>query len=66
MTQVGINADGAATDGSAMLDVNSANRGVLLPRMNYSQLMGIVNPAEGLIVFCTDFRCGASGNKTTG
>jgi hypothetical protein len=40
--------------------VNSDNKGVLLTRMNYSQLMAIVSPASGLLVFCTD--CGETGS----
>jgi hypothetical protein len=57
--QVGINVDGTAPDSSAMLDVNSANKGVLLPRMSYSGLLAIINPAPGLMVFCND--CGDTG-----
>ena len=57
--QVGINTDGTTPDGSAMLDVKSTNKGLLPPRMTYAELNAIVNPADGLIVFCTD--CGANG-----
>ena len=60
MAQVGINTDGTAPNSSAMLDVNSANKGVLLPRMSYSGLFAIVNPAPGLMVFCSD--CGETGS----
>jgi hypothetical protein len=60
MAQVAVNTDGTSPNSSAMLDVNSADKGVLLPRMNYSQLLGIVSPASGLMLFCTD--CGASGS----
>ena len=59
-SQVAVNTDGTAPNGSAMLDVNSADKGVLLPRLNYSQLMAIVSPASGLMVFCTD--CGETGS----
>ena len=51
--QVGINADNSTPDGSAMLDVNSSTKGVLLPRMTQAQILAIQNPASGLMVFCT-------------
>jgi hypothetical protein len=60
ISQVAVNTDGTAPNGSAMLDVNSADKGVLLPRMTHSQLMAIVSPASGLLVFCTD--CGDTGS----
>jgi hypothetical protein len=40
--QVSVNADGSAADISAMLDVASSNKGVLLPRMTYSDLIHTV------------------------
>jgi uncharacterized protein (TIGR02145 family) len=49
--QVGINADGSAPNTSAMLDVKSVNRGLLLPRMTTAQRDGIITPAAGLIIF---------------
>ena len=57
--QVGINTDNSAPDNSALLDVKSTTMGMLIPRMNTVQRNAISNPAEGLIVFCTD--CGANG-----
>lgn len=39
---------------SAQLDVSSTNSGFLPPRMTYAQRNAIVNPAAGLIVYCTD------------
>lgn len=56
---VGINADGSTPDNSAMLDVKSTTSGVLLPRMTFAQRDAIVNPANGLMVFCTN--CGDKG-----
>jgi hypothetical protein len=53
-TQVSINSDSSLPDSSAMLDVKSTQKGFLLPRMTINQRDGIVNPANGLIVFCTD------------
>jgi len=57
--QVSINADGNQPDPSAMLDVYSTTKGALAPRMTKLQRDLIANPAEGLIVFCTD--CTAEG-----
>ena len=51
--QVTINDDGSAADNSAMLDVKSTNKGVLLPRMTQAQIYAIAAPANGLVVFNT-------------
>jgi uncharacterized protein (TIGR02145 family) len=51
--QFSITNDGSSADPSAMLDVKSTNRGALLPRMTQAQIGAILNPANGLIVFCT-------------
>lgn len=53
--QVAINNDGAKPDASAMLEVTSIDKGVLIPRMNSKQRMGIPVPATGLMVFDTDY-----------
>ncbi|MDC0231121.1 DUF1566 domain-containing protein [Aureispira] len=47
-----------AADPSAMLDVESVNKGVLHPRMTESQRDAIASPAIGLLIFQTD---GTSG-----
>ena len=52
-SQAGINTDGSLPDPSAMLDVKSTNKGLLLPRMTAAQIGVIENPANGLQVFCT-------------
>ena len=52
-SQVGINTDGASPDNTAMLDVKSTSKGLLVPRMTRSEIEAIVNPANGLFVFCT-------------
>jgi uncharacterized protein (TIGR02145 family) len=39
---------------SAQLDVTSNNQGLLPPRMTFSQRNAILNPAAGLIIWCTD------------
>jgi uncharacterized protein (TIGR02145 family) len=41
-------------DASAKLEVKSNNSGFLPPRMTYAERNAIVNPATGLIVYCTD------------
>ncbi|MFC2086117.1 hypothetical protein ACFLQ9_00190 [Bacteroidota bacterium] len=41
-------------DSSAMLDVKSINKGLLIPRLDSSQRVGIATPATGLLVFDTD------------
>lgn len=51
--QVGINSSGADPDSSAMLDVSSTDKGILVPRMTASQRDAIANPATGLAVFVT-------------
>jgi hypothetical protein len=60
-SQVGISTGEAQPDPSAILDVNSTSKGFLLPRMTYDERNAIVNPAEGLIVFCTDCGLDATG-----
>ena len=51
---ISVNEDGADPDASAMLDVTSTNRGVLIPRMTLVQRTAIVLPAKGLIIYQTD------------
>ncbi len=41
-------------DGSAVLDIYSTSKGMLVPRMNTVQIGLISNPATGLLVFNTD------------
>jgi hypothetical protein len=52
--QVAINTDGSTPDPSAMLDVKSTVRGVLVTRMTSAQRTAIVTPADGLWVYDTD------------
>ncbi len=54
--QIAVNTDGSLPDSSAMLDVKSTSKGVLLPRLTHSQVMAISNPADGLLVYCTTDR----------
>jgi trimeric autotransporter adhesin len=66
--QVAINTDGSLPDNSAMLDVTSTVKGVLLPRMTQAQRNAIASPAAGLTIFQTDntpgiyFNSGTSGS----
>ena len=39
---------------SALLDLNSTDKGLLVPRMTASQRSGIISPATGLLVYQTD------------
>jgi len=53
-TGVAINNTGADPANSAMLDVSSTLKGVLVPRMTAAQRGNIVSPAIGLLVYQTD------------
>lgn len=52
--QVVINPTGAAGDPSAILDVGSTARGVLIPRMTTAQRNAIAAPQEGLLIYNLD------------
>lgn len=58
----------ATANSSAILDLESSDKGLLIPRMTSTQRMGISNPAAGLLVYDTDegsfylFGIGAEGN----
>ncbi|MES2796197.1 MAG: PHB depolymerase family esterase [Bacteroidota bacterium] len=55
--QVGINATGALPDASAILDVKSNNKGLLIPRISLTSItdnVTIPNPALSLMVFNTN------------
>jgi hypothetical protein len=51
---VGINNDNSSPDASAMLDVKSTSKGLLIPRMTTVQKNLISSPANGLLVFDSD------------
>ena len=55
--QVGIGT--TSPDNSAALEVQSTTKGFLPPRVTNAQMNAITNPAEGLMVYCTD--CATKG-----
>lgn len=63
---MGINASGAEPDSTAMLDVSSTSKGLLMPRMTKAQRMAIVSPANGLMVIQTDGSTGVYIYDTAG
>ncbi|MCX6305015.1 MAG: fibrobacter succinogenes major paralogous domain-containing protein [Bacteroidetes bacterium] len=50
--QVIITTDTLPADNSAMLEVRSAKKGLLIPRMTVEQMQAIGNPANGLLLYC--------------
>jgi hypothetical protein len=46
-----VNTDGSTANPSALLDVKSTNKGLLIPRMSKAQKNAIAAPATGLLVF---------------
>jgi hypothetical protein len=55
--QVGIGT--ASPDASAALEITSTTKGLLPPRMTAAQRNAIANPAQGLMIYCTN--CGTNG-----
>lgn len=53
-----INTTAAVADSSAILDVSSTQKGMLIPRMTAVQKNTIAGPATGLLIYQTD---GTSG-----
>lgn len=51
---IGINATGATPDASAILDVSSTTKGMLIPRMTTADRTAITSPATGLVVYDTN------------
>jgi hypothetical protein len=51
--QVSISTDNSEPDNSAMLDVKSTSKGMLVPRMSTSERNAITSPATGLVIFNT-------------
>ncbi len=53
-TQVAINSDGSTPNNSAMLDISSSAKGILIPRMLETERTNINSPVKGLLVYQTD------------
>jgi hypothetical protein len=53
ISQVAITTDGSSPDNSAMLDVNSTTKGLLLPRLSDAVRDAMVSPAKGLLIYNT-------------
>jgi len=51
---IAINTDESNPDSTAILDVKSQDKGILIPRMTKSQRDSISNPAIGLLIFQID------------
>ena len=62
---LGLNTTNSPADASAMLDVSSTSKGVLVPRMLSTDISSISNPATGLLVYQTDGTAGFYFNKGT-
>lgn len=54
---VGINATGSLPDNSALLDLNSSEKGLLVPRMTTIQRDAIPSPANSVLIFNTTTEC---------
>ena len=54
--QIGISATNTPPNASAMLDVSSTSKGILIPRLTTIQKNAIPNKAEGLTVYDTDLK----------
>jgi uncharacterized protein (TIGR02145 family) len=57
--QVAVTNDGSSADPSAMLEIKSTDKGLLLPRMTQAERDAIPSPVAGLVVWCTN--CGIHG-----
>ena len=64
-SQVAINSDGSLPDNSAMLDIKSTAKGMLIPRMTQTQRNAITSPANGLMIYQTDNSPGFYYNSGT-
>jgi hypothetical protein len=63
--QVAVNLTGDTADSTAMLDVKSTAKGLLVPRMTAAQRTAIITPAAGLLVYQTDSPIGFYYNGGT-
>lgn len=53
-TPISINDDGSDPDASAILDIKSTTRGILIPRLTKPERDALSNPADGLLIFDTN------------
>ena len=53
-----VNTSGSTADASAMLDVSSTSKGLLIPRMTQAERTAISSPATALMVYQTDGTAG--------
>src|SRR5690554_5893184 len=44
-------------DASAILELKSSNKGMLVPRLTTAEINAIASPAEGLLIYNTDVEC---------
>lgn len=51
--QVGISNINTLPDPSALVDMSSTTKGLLIPRLTLEQIRIVTDPANGLLVFCT-------------
>lgn len=51
---IGINDDGTDPEATAILDIKSSTKGLLIPRMTQVQRDAVASPANGLIIYQTD------------
>ncbi len=57
---------GSTADPTAILDLQSSSRGLLMPRMTTAQRAAIVNPAVGLMIYNTSLACVEVNTGTAG
>ena len=55
---VAITTDGTNADNSALLDIKSNSKGILIPRMTAAQKTAIASPASGLLIYQTNASAG--------
>lgn len=51
--QISISTDGNPADPTAMLDIRSSGKGLLIPHLSVAEIQAISNPANSLLVYCT-------------